>query len=92
MSQTRTAPVDRQHRHVAHHQCPGRCGRTVPIDRYACRFCWRRLPGELQHAIRFTASDPVLSPARTYAFTAAAKFYTAALPAGAAASSNTTST
>jgi hypothetical protein len=50
------------------HQCPGRC--------------WRKLPAQLQQAIRTTVGQPVLSPARTRAFTAAAAFYTSLPGAG----------
>jgi hypothetical protein len=78
MSQPRTdlRPTS-QHRHGTHHWCPGRCGRTVPNHLYACGSCWRKLPGALQRAIRASAADPVLSPARTRAFTAAGAFYSA---------------
>ena len=58
------------------HQCPGRCGRSVANHLYACGRCWRKLPAQLQQAIRTTVGQPVLSPARTRAFTAAAAFYT----------------
>jgi hypothetical protein len=75
MSQPRTQAPPQQGR-ATHHQCPGRCGRTVPNHLYACGACWRKLPGALQRAIRASAADPVLSPARTRAFTAAAAFYT----------------
>jgi hypothetical protein len=85
MSQPRTDTPPAQHHRRDAHQCPGRCGRTVPNHLYACRSCWRKLPGELQRAIRATAADPALSPARTRAFTAAAAFYTTLLGAGGAA-------
>jgi hypothetical protein len=58
------------------HLCPGGCGRAVPNDLYVCGPCWRKLPGKLQRAISATVGDPVLSPARTRAFTAAVAFYT----------------
>jgi hypothetical protein len=77
MSQPRTQ-AQQQQRRANCHQCPGRCGRTVPNHLYACGSCWRRLPGQLQRAIRASATDPVLSPARTRAFTAACAFYTTA--------------
>ncbi|AEV73614.1 hypothetical protein MycrhN_3076 [Mycolicibacterium rhodesiae NBB3] len=69
----RPAPRGRADR--ACHQCPGRCGRSVPNHLYACERCWRRLPAQLQQAIRASVAWPVLSPARTRAFTAAAEFY-----------------
>ena len=56
------------------HQCPGRCGRSVANHLYACGRCWRKLPAQLQQAIRTTVGQPVLSPARTRAFTAAARY------------------
>lgn len=84
MSQPRTnRPLAPQYRHGTH-QCPGRRGRTVPSHLYACRSCWRKLPGALQRAIRSTGAEPALSPARTRAFTAAAGFYTTLQAAGAA--------
>jgi hypothetical protein len=64
------------------HQCPGRCGRSVANHLYACGRCWRKLPAQLQQAIRTTVGQPVLSPARTGAFTTAAAFYTSLLGAG----------
>lgn len=77
MSQPRRhAP--QQLRRTTDHQCPGRCGRAVPNHLYVCGACWRKLPGQLQRAIRASVADPVLSPARTRAFTAAAAFYTTA--------------
>jgi hypothetical protein len=74
-----TSSPGRAARHAGsrtHHLCPGRCGRTVPNDLYACGGCWRKLPGQLRRAIRASARDPVLSPARSRAFTDAAAFYT----------------
>ena len=86
MSHPRTArPPAPRFRHGTTHQCPGRCGRTMPSHLYACRSCWRKLPGSLQRAIRSTAADPALSPGRTRAFTAAAAFYITLQAAGAAA-------
>ena len=64
------------------HQCPGRCGRSVANHLCACGRCWRKLPAQLQQAIRTTVGQPVLSPARTRAFTAAAAFYTSLPGAG----------
>ena len=33
------------------HMCPGNCGRLVAADVFACRICWRRMPGTLRVAI-----------------------------------------
>lgn len=32
------------------HPCPG-CKRPVPVRRFACGGCWRRIPGNLRTAI-----------------------------------------
>lgn len=77
---TRPAPLERASR--THHQCPGRCGRSVSNHLYACERCWRSLPAQLQQAIRANVEQPVLSPARTRAFSAAAEFYTCRARAG----------
>jgi hypothetical protein len=69
--------ASRQSEQRTEHRCPGRCGRVVPNHLYVCGPCWRKLPGELQRAVRATICDPVLSPARTRTFAAAAAFYTA---------------
>jgi len=60
-----------------HHQCPGGCGRSVPNQLCACGPCWRALPREIQRVIHATVHDPLLSPKRTAAFTAASAFYAA---------------
>jgi hypothetical protein len=69
--------ASRQSEQRTEHRCPGRCGRVVPNHLYVCGPCWRKLPGELQRAVRATICDPVLSPARTRTFAAAAAFYAA---------------
>jgi hypothetical protein len=79
MNQPRTDLHAARRCDLKQHFCPGRCARAVPNDRYACGPCWRKLPGHLQRAIGRTVGDPVLSPARTCAFTAAVTFYTALL-------------
>ena len=61
---------DRNHRY-----CPGRCGRLLADHYYVCGPCWRALPGDVKRAITAAAGQPLLSPARTRAFTAAADFY-----------------
>lgn len=33
------------------HECPGHCGRTVPLHLLACSPCWHRLPADLQRAV-----------------------------------------
>lgn len=33
------------------HECPGRCGRTVPLHLLACGTCWRRLPDEQRRQV-----------------------------------------
>lgn len=33
------------------HTCPGRCGRAVAFQRFACLDCWMRLPEPLRHNI-----------------------------------------
>lgn len=77
MSEPRSGvPAPRGRADRASHPCPGECGHSIPNDFYACECCWRSLPGQLQQAIRANIGQPVLSPARTRAFTAAAEFFT----------------
>lgn len=33
------------------HECPGGCGRPVAHHRFACSYCWSRLPADLQTPI-----------------------------------------
>lgn len=40
------------------HECPGRCGRSVPTNKYACGQCWNRLPFEHRHAITTAWEQP----------------------------------
>lgn len=58
------------------HECPGRCGRAVPNDRYACIRCWFRLPSEIRQAI--TRNYRVDPQAHAEAMLDAARWYGAA--------------
>lgn len=44
------------------HECPGHCGRTVPLHLLACGPCWRRLPAELQRTVNLAYRRRELDP------------------------------
>lgn len=33
------------------HDCPGACGKTVPLHLLACAPCWWRLPSKMRNAV-----------------------------------------
>lgn len=39
------------------HNCPGGCGRTVPVELFACRRCWYRMPLFLRRWITSTCEQ-----------------------------------
>jgi hypothetical protein len=46
------ARIRRAYSHRTTHQCPGPgCHQTVPIHRFACRYCWAMLPRDIRFAI-----------------------------------------
>lgn len=49
------------------HECPGRCGRTVPLHQLACRSCWRVLPEPLQAEVSATYAARRRAPEDTAA-------------------------
>jgi len=44
------------------HNCPGRCGRTVPLHLLACGPCWWRLPDDLKSAVNLAYKSRRTNP------------------------------
>jgi hypothetical protein len=59
------------------HRCPCGCDGNVPNRVFACRAGWARLPGDLQAAVRRTATRSIIDPERADIVLAAIEFYRA---------------
>lgn len=54
-------------------RCPGRCGRSLRADRFACAECWARLPHSFRLPILSTNGKPP-SKSKTAAWDDAANY------------------